>query len=62
MDDLFSVTELAKSMEVEEAEAATSGAGTAGQKATEVREREMEKVTEAREENVGVARTRNFVG
>jgi hypothetical protein len=62
MDDLFGVTELAKSVEIEEAEAATPGAGTAGQKATEVREREMEKVTEAREENISVAGTRNVVG
>jgi hypothetical protein len=54
MDDLFGVTELAKSVEIEEAEAATSGAGTAGQKATEV--------TEAREENIRVAGTGNVVG
>jgi hypothetical protein len=57
MDDLFGVAELAKNMEIEEAEAAT-----AREKPMEIRERGGDKVTEVREENVSVAGVRNDVG
>lgn len=65
MDDLFGVTELAKNMDVEEAErAGMSEAGVVGEKPTTAGETAMElgereKATEIREDNlsIGVGRT-----